>query len=81
MLRKSEFHMCQCVSTRPGRTIMPRPSSSVARGALSDLPMATISPFLTWTSPPAMSPVAASIVITCAPRIRYSPRAGSFLFS
>src|SRR5438309_69525 len=32
MLRRSEFHMCQCVSTSPGRTIMPRPSSSVARG-------------------------------------------------
>src|SRR4051794_5441545 len=78
MLRRSVFHMCQCVSMSPGSTIMPRPSMTLAFAALSPLPMATISPLRICRSPPAM--VALSMVITWALRIRYSPRAGSFLF-
>ena len=65
MLRSSVFHMCQWVSTRPGATIIPVASSSVApAGAASPVPTAAIVPPLTSTSPPGMSPVPGSMVIT-----------------
>jgi len=62
---------------RPGSTIIPRPSSTVAPGAFTALPTATISPFLRCTSPPGISPNEESMVMTYALRRTISPRAGN----
>src|SRR4051812_22892925 len=76
MQRRNVVHMCQCVSTRPGRTMVLRPSIDIAPGARTALPTLTIAPLRTWTSPPSISPRAASIVRTYALRITNSPRDG-----
>ena len=48
----------------PGSTSMPAPSMISAPGAVRPRPTAAIAPARTCTSPPAMSPTAASIVST-----------------
>jgi hypothetical protein len=64
MPRNSEFHMCQWVSTKPGSTIMPRPSITVAPPASTFSSTLTISPLRTWTWPSGISPMPFSIDIT-----------------
>ncbi len=65
MPRSRVFHMCQCVSTRPGATIIPVASITLApAGAARPVPTAAIAPSLTSTSPSGTSPVPGSMVIT-----------------
>jgi hypothetical protein len=74
MPRSSVFHMCQWVSTRPGATIIPAASITLApAGAARPVPTAAIAPLLTSTSAPATSPVPGSMVITWPPRTSSVP--------
>src|SRR5262249_37039303 len=76
MLRSRLFHMCQCVSMRPGSTIMPAALIVAAPATFSFWPTAAITPSLTCTSPALMSPVPASIVMTYALLMTTLVRAG-----
>jgi hypothetical protein len=74
MLLSSVFHMCQCVSTSPGATIMPVASSSgVPADAARPGPAATIWPSAMCTSAAGRSPAAGSIVSTYPPRMTSAP--------
>ncbi len=65
MLLSRVFHMCQCVSTSPGATIMPAASSSaVPGGTARPGPTAAIWPSAMCTSAAGRSPAAGSIVST-----------------
>jgi len=59
----------QCVSIKPGSTIMSSATMTCTPGAPISRPTATISPFRTCTDPPGISPSDVSMVMRCALRM------------